>query len=463
MVQAVCGKTSIVRAGIIPRLADSVSVIYVEATSRGTERAILDAIRDIVPLPSIETIDPSDQLPAAIATLRRHGKKKVVICIDQLEQWLFAHSASLEQESLTRAIRQCDGIHVQCLLMVRDDFWMGITRLMQAIDHNISENHNASSVDLFDDKHAKKVLTLFGQAYGKLPMDSSRISPKQSAFLSSAVKNLSADGRVISVQVALLAEMMRNRDWNGGEVLFDPQGGGLGVHFLEQTFDSDQSSKRFRRHADGAQRVLRSLLPEGSIKIKGAVRSEQFLFEASNYRDKVAFQELIAILDNELHLITPSDGSDTDSLSNSGLISSELETGYQLTHDFLIAPVRKWSELRDLSTRLGQAQARLEEHTELYRIRPIKNSLPTLPQFAMILSQISPSDWTEQQRRMMEASGAYHLKRVATVLGIGLLVLLAGGLGWNWVNRTHEQRIAKIEIERLLDAAWKNRYFKRKS
>jgi predicted neuraminidase len=106
-----------------------------------------------------------------------------VIYIDQFEQWLFSHSSALEQSALTQALRQCDGVNLQCLLMVRDDFWMGISRMMQALDPTISENHNAAAVDLFDTRHAWHVLNLFGSAFGKLPASEQVVSSRQASFL----------------------------------------------------------------------------------------------------------------------------------------------------------------------------------------------------------------------------------------------------------------------------------------
>jgi len=47
----------------------------------------------------------------------------VLLVVDQFEQWLHARRAE-EKTELAQALRQCDGEHVQCVLLVRDDFWM---------------------------------------------------------------------------------------------------------------------------------------------------------------------------------------------------------------------------------------------------------------------------------------------------------------------------------------------------
>ena len=216
---------------------------------------------------------------------------------------------------MTLALRQCDGVNLQCVVMVRDDFWMGLTRLMQSLDLTIADHQNAMAVDLFDRRHAKNVLAMFGAAYGRLNTSPEKFTAAEQRFLDSAINYLSLDGRVVCVQLALLAEILKSRPWNNREISFEDGGLGLGVRFLEDTFDSDLSQRRHSIHAEGAARLLRRLLPESVSRIKGVLHSEQELMEACGYGDKNAFRELIRILDNELHLITPTDRSSGDSFA----------------------------------------------------------------------------------------------------------------------------------------------------
>ena len=59
--------------------------------------------------------------------------KKVLIVLDQFEQWLHAKKEETNTE-LVQALRQCDGGRVQCIVMVRDDFWMAVTRFMRELE-----------------------------------------------------------------------------------------------------------------------------------------------------------------------------------------------------------------------------------------------------------------------------------------------------------------------------------------
>ncbi len=161
-----CGKSSLVKAGLLPRLARRVIPVYVEATPRETEARLQNSLRKKLP-----GLDAKLDLTDTIAALRQ-GRglghdQKVVLVVDQFEQWLHARRQEQETE-LAQALRQCDGEHVQCLVMVRDDFWVSLTRFMGDLRIEILQGQNAALVDLFDLIHARNVLIEFGRAFGRL-------------------------------------------------------------------------------------------------------------------------------------------------------------------------------------------------------------------------------------------------------------------------------------------------------
>ena len=98
-----CGKSSLVKAGLLPRLSDAVLPIYVEATAADTEVRILKQLHKQMPRLSTDL-----SLPEACAELRKTGagrNRKLLIVIDQFEQWLHSHP-ELKQTQLVDALRQ---------------------------------------------------------------------------------------------------------------------------------------------------------------------------------------------------------------------------------------------------------------------------------------------------------------------------------------------------------------------
>ena len=60
-------------------------------------------------------------------------ERKVLLVLDQFEQWLHAKRGE-ENTELVAALRQCDGEHVQAVVMVRDDFWLAASRFMRDLE-----------------------------------------------------------------------------------------------------------------------------------------------------------------------------------------------------------------------------------------------------------------------------------------------------------------------------------------
>ena len=416
-----CGKSSLVKAGLLPRLGKHVLPIYIEATPDETESRLLKGLRKVCPeLPrELGLVD-------SLAKLRKGRvlppERKVLLVLDQFEQWLFARRGE-ENTELVAALRQCDGQHVQAVVMVRDDFWMAATRFMRDLEIRLLEGENSVAVDLFDLDHARKVLAAFGRAFGRLPANASETSSDQKDFLKESVNGLAEEGKVISVRLALFAEMMKGKPWAPSTLKEVGGTKGVGVTFLEETFSASTAPPEHRLHQKAAQAVLKALLPETGTDIKGQMRSHQELLEASGYASRPGdFDGLIHILDAELRLITP-----TDPEGSSGENQATLPSGqyYQLAHDYLVHSLRDWLTRKQRETRRGRAELRLVELSSLWNAKPESRRLPSLLEWASIRLLTKRSNWSEPQRRMMRKAGWLHGSRTLTTLV--LLGLLASG------------------------------------
>lgn len=283
--------------------------------------------------------------------------KKVLIVLDQFEQWLHAQKAE-EAPDLVQSLRQCDGGHVQCIVMVRDDFWMAATRFMRSLEIRLLEAENSNAVDLFPLRHAEKVLAAFGRAFGDLPEGLAHTTKDQKNFLTQAVHDLAEDGKVICVRLALFAEMLKGKPWTPATLKEVGGTAGVGVTFLEETFSASTAPPEHRYHQKAARAVLKTLLPESGTQIKGLMRSREELLEASGYAGRPdEFNDLIHILDRELRLITPTDPEGSEEDSSSQAVAGKKY--YQLTHDYLVPSLRDWLTRKQRETRRGRAELRL--------------------------------------------------------------------------------------------------------
>ena len=372
-----CGKSSLVKAGLLPRLAKSVVAVYIEATGEETETRLLKALRKRCP-----DVPENLGLIETLAALRRGrylpADKKVVLVLDQFEQWLHVKGGGGSTE-LIQALRHCDGERVQCLVMVRDDFGMAAARFMAALDIPIVQGHNFATVDLFDLLHSRKVLAEFGRAFGRLPDNLGKCTRDQAAFLDQAVSGLAQEGKVISVRLALFAEMVKGKPWTPATL--KDMGGmeGVGITFLEETFAASTAPPQYRWHQKAAQAVLKALLPDIGTDIKGNMRSQQELLAASGYDGKPKdFDALLQILDRELRLLTP---TDPEGVASENASSTKVVAGkkyYQLTHDYLVPSLRDWLTRKQKETRRGRAELLLADRAAVWNARPENRQLPSL-------------------------------------------------------------------------------------
>lgn len=423
-----CGKSSLIKAGLLPLLSQHVIPVYIEATTDDTENRLLRGLQKACP-----QLDAKLDLKQALAALRQgqgvEAGAKLLIVIDQFEQWLHANK-KMGSTDLVRALRQCDGGRVQCIVMVRDDFWLAVSRFLRALEVKLVEGENSGLADLFDLHHAKKVLAAFGRAFGRLPENPQETTKAQRQFLQQSVEGLAEEGKIICVRLSLFAEMMKGKSWTPATL--NEVGGtqGVGVTFLEESFSASTASPEHRYHQRAARAVLQELLPESGSDIKGEMKSYDQLLQVSGYGDRPDdFDDLMRILDSEIRLITPTDpeavANEADTPSAAASESRPGLKYYQLTHDYLVSALREWLTKKQRETRRGRAELRLAEQASLWNAKPENRRLPSFWEYANIRLLTRPKQWTQAQQKMMTSAGrAYGLRFVGGLVAV-LLVGLA--------------------------------------
>ena len=443
------GKSSFVKAGLLPNLdAGRVRSVYLEATPGGTEARLLAELRHVAP-----ALPADVNLPDAVALVRddpeRRTAGKLFLVLDQFEQWIQAHPNEPDAE-LVRALRQCDGRRVAALVVVRDDFWMAVTRFLREVDVPLVLGGNAAAVELFDARHARTVLEGFGRALGHCLDVGGTVTKEAALFFEEAVHGLiDAEGRVIPMRLSLFIEVVRNRPWVP-ETL-DALGGvdGIGVKFLDDCFTRPE----YKHYRSAAQAVLNKLLPPPTSMIRGRPCGGGELRAEAGYAEQTGeFTELIGVLAGELRLVAAAetDGSTAAPRGPSPLPAEAAgETRYQLAHDFLVRPIRQWLEREKGLTRKGRAGLRLALVTASWLERPGSRQLPSLLEWASILRHIPPREWSTDQRRLMNATARYYSTRGVAALA----VLAAVGLGVQTL-RAHDR--AGAVFQQALEAQPEN-------
>jgi energy-coupling factor transporter ATP-binding protein EcfA2 len=336
-----CGKSSLVKAGLLPNLGKHICWVYVEATPDLMESRLVNALRRRHP-----RLTANLGLDEALLTIRNSEAeapgKKTLLVIDQFEQWLAANKIQRNPDLVT-ALRHCDGERLQAIVIIRDDFWLAVHHFMNNVGVELRESRNFAAIDLFDLRHAARVLTVFGQALEALPNDLIQMTREQQDFLGQASAALAQDGKVAAIRLALFADTIKSKAWipqtmreMGGAV-------GVGIAFLEEKLNSRRTNPVVRQHQMAVLSMLHALLPEDRGEIRGCRKSRKELLEASGYVDREeAFDEVLQVLESEIRLLTL---IDVEGLLFGETAPQGIETGeayYQLAHDYLVPSVRKW-------------------------------------------------------------------------------------------------------------------------
>ncbi|MCA9126732.1 MAG: protein kinase [Planctomycetales bacterium] len=389
-----CGKSSFVRAGLLPFLSDKLDVVYVAATRPDLAGMLLRSLRERLP-----EISPDWDLVRTLYELRNSPPRspKVLIVIDQLEQWL--HTGYREEPSaVIEAIKHCDGQHLQVLLVVRSDFWMSLTRLARTMETQLIEGENIASIDLFSTRHARTIMTRLGIAFGALA--ESGATEEQEQFIAKSVDLLAEDHLVVCVRLILYLEMIKSKPWGMENLQDAEEADQLGVQFLESTFAGPSAGPTRRLHKQAAQAVLAALLPESDSSLKGQGRTLDELQAAAGYDDADRMQELMRILDMELRLITPLDVNDET--------TGKSTSAYALTHDYLVGPLRQWLTLKEGETAAGRARLMLSSRAAQWKYARQPRNLPSLSEFSRIHLLTQSRKWRDEQARMMAHANHYY-------------------------------------------------------
>ena len=441
-----CGKSSLVGAGLLPRLDDRVCAIYVEAAGKLTESRMLNLL--MKKCPKLDRgLDLAGSIKALQAGNAPRADGKVLIVIDQFEQWLNANPNPKTSE-LVRALRHCDGEHAQCLLLVRDDYWMGITRFLRELEIEFDERTNCAAVDLFDKQHASKVLTQFGIAYGRLSSDGE--DPEETRFIEQAVDELAYGETIFPLHLALFADMMKSRPWSVS--VLRQLGGiqGMGTSFLNDVF-GDRTHPELRALHAAARSVLQKLLPEVGSNLRTMRSRDELLKSSGLASDSGEFERLIDFLDLRLRMITPTQAYGSTNPHEAGDQVEHAEpsdsqpgskTHYQLTHDFLVPALREWLTAKRKETWQGRAELCLDERANYWKHRREARHLPSLLEYLSISLAVPTRKRNATERSLMRAAGRYFGWRVAMVT---LAVFLVCAAGFYLRHRSSSELLAGIK------------------
>lgn len=441
-----CGKSSFVRAGLIPHLSRQVLPVYIDCTTDDLHLEIEDRLRREIPaLP--EKMGLADILQQIRLGNFLNRGDRLVLVLDQFEQWLSRHG-DYSGQVLTEALRQCDGLRLQSLLLVRDDFWLSVSQFFHALQQRIEDRSNSMALPLLDERHARHVLESYGRAYGSLPPAGQPLARSQLRFIREAVRSVADQGRVICVHLSVFAETSRNREWDMGSWRAFGGWEGIGREYIAGVFNDPATPGFIRQNSGAAWRMLAPLLPTLDRSIRGPALTRQELMRASGMsRHENRFDQLLDFLQFSARLVSPIESSASDGEPDGGPSdSAEPRTRYGLTHDFLVRPIRAWGMAKQNETRTGRAASLLQNLAEQWKLTGDRRFLPGNLDFWRLLAFCDETA-RRGQAEFWRAARRLHLVRLG--LAVAFCFSLAAVF---WIVRTEQrQSEGRLAVARFLN------------
>jgi formylglycine-generating enzyme required for sulfatase activity len=442
------GKSSFLKAGLLPRLGAHVRCVVCDCRMEGTERLLVRRLREEHFLSSEDA-----SLPEFFARLAAGGSlpagHKVLVVLDQFEQWLSSSTAFAETSELVKALQHCDGVRLQCLLAVRTDFWPSLDRLFRVLPPcELSTKRNFQQLEPFQEDHAARVLEQFGRAFGPpcLPRVD-ELSPEQKQFLADAARQLARGGVVLPVWLSFFAYLLRAQPWVPRTLRGVGGPEGLVRQYLDERFPRPRAAAgrlaepdpRAKRHQ--IAQVLGSLLPPTGAIVLGEPRPKSELAQAAQLPiDSPQFRNTLLALE-EIKFITPTKPeTSTDSPGKDAMTPY-----FNLSHDSLVSPIRDWVERERAETWQGWASLVLERRSADWAAqRRDWRRLPWPWECLLIVALTSWKQWRPEQGRMMRRAFLAN----ALLLAIGLTLSL--GIWW-LADRAEDERVRGI-VGRLVES-----------
>lgn len=444
-----CGKSSFVRAGLIPLLPANVIPVYVDCTTENLAARITHRIRQKLPgLPG------EIALPELLRAIRQgdflRDGDKLLLVLDQFEQWLSAAN-DYQDDEITVALRQCDSRRLQTLFLIRDEFWLSASQLMRGLGQRIEEGRNALALPLFDEKHARQVLVAYGRAYGALPQSElGTLSLQQKKFVNAAINSLANRGRVICVHLAVFAETAKADSWTYTE--FKSRGGldGIGREFIAGIFQNPERPSYIQKSSSECWAILRQLLPE--VRLPGAGLEDgtlkgqpvpylELMKSAGLVGERAKFTELMRFLEFDANLISRAASSLGQAAVDDEreLIETDRDgLAYELTHDFLVRPIRSWGSAKQSETIVGRADGLLARLSGNWSITRDDRFLPSVLDWGRMALFASKNE-KQIQSEFWQRSTRQASRRLAA-LAVIVVTLLLGAL---WLSRNESDAQAK--------------------
>ncbi len=444
------GKTSLLRAGIVPNLSPDVFPLYVDCRNGDLKKQVRLA------MPPEIRLNKSASLTRLVQTLRDSQEKrcrKVVLLLDHFDTWArFAPASQLAD--CADALRHCDGENLQALLVIRVDYWTSAMEFLHKVECSIEHWKNVRAIELFDRHHARKLLETVGRACGCLPPYPEPLIQAQVAFMDAAISEMCIDGRIIPIQLAMFAKSARLHTWDAEtlQALGGIQGACVG--YLQDNFEGREAPQLYQRVNSSVIEILCQLLPSPDQALRSTGKSFRELEEALA-REKLQAQvhRALRILVEDLRLVdrvsVTEESNEPVDCDNGQTAPTPATCGndiFQISHEFLVIPISLWVNQYRKTTWKSRTLSRLDELAGMWTRKQHVRYMPTIYDYLLMCLALPRFRRNAIQRRYLQHAFRHQLWRFSLGFSVVLLAVSLASFGW-----TQRQAVRKAQNQQTSD------------
>lgn len=394
------GKSSFVQAALIPQFSDQTEVLWLRASRNHLERDLQDLLQQ-----RYDLREPSLSKSLILLRKRPHKRdfKRLVIVVDQFEQWLTSKSR-YDSDLVDALAHAC--AEIQWLFVTRSEYWMELSEFAAEQDHPLVQERNCETIKLLDRVAGKQALVQLGIWYGGF--DGESLAPPQQKLVDHIIEELvRQDEYVNCARLSCLAQILSRRQiWTHRSFI---EAGGLAeieVEFLEHLFRGPKAPAHYKRLVPAIQWIVQQLLP----KLDSPICETKLLPDTCPYPKKMQ-ETALAVLVQDLQLVARSDAPHLKG-----------QTGYRIVHEFLGISFRRWSDQVDKTSVAGRARLKLRDKAEIWEMTQKKEHLPSPFEWIQLSLLTSAERRSESESRLLQKSVARNLSKIAGFVFAFLLI-----------------------------------------
>ncbi len=440
-----CGKSSLLQAGIWPRLAaHQHQALYVRCNERQPLESIRHAIHHQFKIPheQLETLTLASMLELAASHHQAAHPETLILMLDQFEQFFIQQRYKEDRQSFIEALRewyqQQPSHPVKILVSLRSDLVGRMIELQNALGYTLGPNQNFLLEEFEPGEAANVFQTIVTHEH--IECDENFIEELCANELADP-----RDGLISPVDLQILAWMIAGSDVSsqGGfdQAAFQSLGGleGLLNRFLERILKSRETDER-------RQVVIKLLLALIDLdnNLRAGVLTESELQQklANSLAPTEIYEALQWLIRSDVRLVTPRPKGDIQ--------------GYELSHERIIVAIRRVAGQELTAT--NQANQLLQQRVNEWLGNECSSHyLLNWRELRLIQQNIAYLIWQpkkQQKEAFIEHSRRRYGNRRNVVIGLALLGAVGYGLSVQpkfQIWRVQQQLVTLNENPRSLE------------